>query len=115
MKLPLFGDPKPKPTFEFPSSDEILNFPIERVIKLRRIEMAGDFSLTKMKFLFTNGVESRLFQSLGQNTKDYSTDLDPKRHIKKIKVKVRSHDNLVWGIILTDSKGFAVAKWENEN
>ena len=84
MKLPLFGDPKPKPTFEFPNSDEILNFPIERVIKLRRIEMAGDFSLTKMKFLFTNGVESRLFQSRGQNTKDYSTDLDPKRHIKKI-------------------------------
>ena len=82
---------------------------------MRRIEMAGDFSLTKMKLLFTNGVESRLFQSRGQNTKDYSTDLDPKRHIRKIQVKVRSHDNIVWGIIMTDSKGHEIAKWENEN
>ena len=98
MKLPLMGDPKVKPNFEFPTPEDIKSFPIERKIKLQRIEMMGDSALTKLKMYFTNGVVSSAYQSNGQNSKDYTRDVDSTKMIKKISVRVRSHDSLIWGI-----------------
>ena len=64
---------------------------------------------------FTNGVTSRAYQSSGQNVRDYTTEVNIKQRIKKIALRLRSADNLVWGITLTESNGNEVAKWENEN
>ena len=61
MKLPLMGDPKVEPNFEFPTPEDIKRFPIERRIKLQKVEMMGDSALTKLKMYFTNGVESRTY------------------------------------------------------
>lgn len=56
MKLPLMGDPNVEPNFEFPTQEDLKTFPVERKIKLQKVEMMGDNSLTKLKMYFTNGV-----------------------------------------------------------
>ena len=98
MKLPIMGDTTMLPNFEFPTLEDIKQFPIERVIKLKTIEMMGDSALTKLKMFFTNGVESSAYQSKGQNCKDYTTEVDTTKRIKKISIKIRSSDNLIWGM-----------------
>ena len=77
--------------------------------------MYGDSSLTSVKLFFTHGVESLAYQSSGANNKDYTREIDITRKIKKISLRLRSADNLIWGIIFYDPKGNEVAKWENEN
>ena len=77
--------------------------------------MWGDSSLTKMRMFFTNGVTSRAYQSTGSNVRDYTRELNIKQKIKKIALRLRSADNLIWGVTLTESNGEEVAKWENEH
>ena len=109
------GDAKVEPNFEFPTEADIKGFPIERRIKLEKLEMWGDSALTKVKMFFTNGVESPAYQSKGQNSKEYTTSVDITKKIKKIALRLRSADNLIWGITFYEPNGHEVAKWENEN
>ena len=80
MEMPLMGDPNVEPNFEFPTQEE-LKSPFEQKIKLQKVEMMSDNSLTKLKLNFPNGVESHAYQSKGQNSEDYTREADPSKTI----------------------------------
>ena len=62
QKMTVFGDTSLPVDLEFPSSQDLQAFPLDRKIKLHTIVWRNGSGLEAICLKFTNGIESPLFE-----------------------------------------------------
>ena len=61
-RMQVFGDAEQRIDMEFPTQEDLQGFQFEKKHKLQTILWKNNVALRAIKFKFTNGVESPIFQ-----------------------------------------------------
>ena len=104
LKLPTMGEERFS-DFESPTVDQLKLYPLKKEIKLCQIGFkTNGMNLSGIQLMFTNGVETPLFEAANAVNKELQTfDIDITKRIKKIGILV-SNSNYIFGIKFIDEK-----------
>ena len=104
VKLPTMGEQRFS-DFESPTVDQLKLYPLKKEIKLCQIGFkTNGMNLSGIQLMFTNGVETPLFEAANAVNKELQTfDIDITKRIKKIGILV-SNSNYIFGIKFIDEK-----------
>ena len=112
--MTVFGDASLHMDLEFPSSQDLQAFPLDRKIKLNAIVWRNGCGLEAIRLCFTNGVESPLFEK--GNRQDLqgaplkSMEINTAKRISSISVRVSKMNNQLNGLMLKEESGGIVAE-----
>ena len=104
IKLPVFGDKKIQPNVEFPTLNDLKNFPFQKRIKLEKITYQ-DSALHKIKLHFLQEIETPMLNCATPSGKPKSKLIDTTKTIRRICLRIRSTDNYIFGFKLLDERG----------
>ena len=117
VKLPTMGEQRFS-DFESPTVDQLKLYPLKKEIKLCQIGFkTNGMNLSGIQLMFTNGVETPLFEAANAVNKELQTfDIDITKRIKKIGILV-SNSNYIFGIKFIDEKNREILDewWQMDN
>ena len=119
--MPLFGNDY-KPCFEYPSRNELNKMPLHKQIKLCEIGFKKDDDgwLLAIQLKFTNGVESKVYQTKRGHGTKYPLEyirVSGHKPIRQIGLLIRAGNNVILGMRLLDDIGNDIIKvhWKDDS
>lgn len=122
--MQVFGDPNQPIDLEFPTEADCDTLPLDKKIKLETLVWKNYDNLMAMQLKFTNGVESPIFQKDAVEKEpatgswaEKHADIDTSKSIRKVSIKVRKTNNLMYAMRLTDDSGVHVVdvEWDTHS